>query len=393
MPSTNSETASDQVTINESCLSSNPDSLPYDNPFLDSSALFVPSHKPKKMSRRVSCSGSELVKTPKHALDGVTEAVVRTRSRLRRRVCVTDPITNGSNSNVPNKKTEEGYNTVSVESESENSNDDSCFKIQTHHDKVWMEMFQRLVAYKEKHNTTKVPYNYEKDVQLRNWVHCQRQNCKREDRRAKLDSIDFEWKATKYRNWDQMFQSLIEFKEDHGHTRVPLKYEVDPLLGSWVKRQRVRCHRQDRIDRLNSIGFQWRVLKRYDWDEMYSRLLKFKAKHNSVKVPRGYIEDPELATWVRHQRPDCMPKRKKDLLDKIGFKWAVCKGDEWNMMYERLVEYSKKYHTTCVPSNYEDARLEKWVRTQRLTCKREDRVKRLNDIGFVWSSNLVTDNQ
>lgn len=411
-PPISNETAADR-SAKESSPTSIANFVPYRNPFVNSSALIVPKHDPGDLKpikkRRVSWSYSDNAKTQKSGPDGVnsTESVARTRLRLKRMASETDSIKTdpaASGCNVESKKSEEG-STVSEENdslteedsaisendtESENSKNESHLKNQNHHDKMWMDMFQRLVAYKEKHNTTKVPYNYEEDVQLKNWVHCQRHYCKREDRRAKLDSIGFEWQATKYRNWDEMFQRLLEFKEDHGHTRVPLKYKVDPLLGSWVKRQRVRCHRPDRIIKLNAIDFQWRVMKRYNWDEMFLRLLDYKAKHNSAKVPRNYPEDPDLATWVRIQRFDCRELRKRELLDKIGFKWAVRKEEEWDVMYNRLVEYTKKYNTTCVPNFHEDAQLEKWVRTQRYHCKREDRMKRLNDIGFIWKCEKKT---
>ncbi len=41
------------------------------------------------------------------------------------------------------------------------------------------------------------------------------------------------------KSWDQRFEDLLEYKEEHGHTRVPQSY---PGLGNWVHSQRVGYH-------------------------------------------------------------------------------------------------------------------------------------------------------
>ena len=269
------------------------------------------------------------------------------------------------------------------DNESENSNDGSMFKINAHYEKLWFNMFDRLIEYKKKNGTTKVPYNYQEDPQLRNWCHCQKHYCKRADRRAILESIGFQW-STKYKPWDEMYDRLVKFQKEHGHTRVGLNYEPDPNLGLWVKRQRIRCTEKGRVDKMNDIGFEWRIMKRYDWQKLLPRLVAFKQKYNTTRVPRDYKDDPELATWVRVQRFHCRDQTLKDRLDEIDFEWPVPKDDEWYSMFKRLLEYKKKYQTTHIHKDYEDSRLQKWVRRQRYFCKKEDRRRKLDDIGFIW---------
>ena len=71
-------------------------------------------------------------------------------------------------------------------------------------------------------------------------------------------------------NFEERFQELLEFREIHGHTRVPRR---EGRLGVWVNKLRQRRDRLDerRLDRLNEIGFCWdatndkRKKERYQW--------------------------------------------------------------------------------------------------------------------------------
>jgi hypothetical protein len=66
-------------------------------------------------------------------------------------------------------------------------------------DAQWMEMDQKLVAYKKQHRSTYVPQYYMKDPQLGKWVYLQRyiyrENNLTEKRMERLNSVDFAWSA------------------------------------------------------------------------------------------------------------------------------------------------------------------------------------------------------
>ena len=59
----------------------------------------------------------------------------------------------------------------------------------------------------------------------------------------------------------EMVNKLTAYKEQHGNCAVPVKYEEDPALGFWVKKQRNLKSsgkmREDREKMLNDLGFQW----------------------------------------------------------------------------------------------------------------------------------------
>lgn len=62
---------------------------------------------------------------------------------------------------------------------------------------------------------------------------------------------------------------------------------------------------EERIRRLESIGFHWKVkhkMKRYydkQWESMFDRLKAFKEVNGHCVVPKRYPPDVKLGTWVR----------------------------------------------------------------------------------------------
>eukprot|EP00536_Pseudo-nitzschia_multiseries_P019629 jgi/Psemu1/233029/e_gw1.5900.4.1 len=245
-------------------------------------------------------------------------------------------------------------------------------------------MYQRLVAYKKKHNTTRVPLGYKEDPQLGSWVQTQRSDCEESDRIDRLNRIGFAWNALEEK-WETMYQRLVAYKKKHNNTNVPQRYKEDPQLGLWVSTQRRGCEESDRIDRLNRIGFAWNALED-QWENMYQRLVAYKKKHNTTNVPYRYKDDPQLGQWVSTQRHDCEESDRIDRLNRIGFAWNALE-EKWENMYQRLVAYKKKHNTTNVPRGYkEDPQLGRWVDTQRHDCEESDRIDRLNRIGFTWTA-------
>ena len=125
----------------------------------------------------------------------------------------------------------------------------------------WMDMYQKLIAYRNQHYTTNVPKKF---GSLGLWVHLQRrlQNRSRllDERYSLLVSINFNWKdgARPRTNWLHMYERLVEYKEEHNNANVPQKYDLDTKLGLWVMRQRNTYDNNKLLDEytslLNSIG-------------------------------------------------------------------------------------------------------------------------------------------
>ena len=270
----------------------------------------------------------------------------------------------------------------------------------------WNTMYQRLVAYKHKHNgDTNVPQAYNHDPQLGSWVGKQRLAYKKKtlpaERESLLESIGFAWEfiPEKGNHWHKMYQRLVTYKIDHnGNTKVPRKYSQDPQLGKWVNTQRTAYYKgkmpRERASLLNSIGFDW-GWHQSTWNKMFKRLVAYKNNHKGdTNVPRTYHQDSQLGEWVRTQRRTYkdkrMPAERAGLLNSIGFHWEA-HSSSWDEMYQRLLLYKANHNgdTNVPPRYYQDSQLGRWVKYQRETY-RENKISTehfnlLNSIGFDWS--------
>ena len=92
---------------------------------------------------------------------------------------------------------------------------------------------------------------------------------------------------------------------------MPSRWGVNPKLASWVKRQREEFRDQKispyRVEKLDAIGFTWRFIEfkprnsdiwEKQWEYRFQQLLAFRKDFGHCRVPRGYKNNPELATWV-----------------------------------------------------------------------------------------------
>ena len=159
-----------------------------------------------------------------------------------------------------------------------------------------------------------------------------------------------DWQADNDARWKRRFEELKEYKEVHGHCNVPQSTD----LGKWVKMQRENKHEadmknsgtvparkkpkpclsQERIDKLESIGFQWRVAKpAVGWENRYEQLVQYRMQNGDCNVPQSYPPDKPFGRWVMKQRcqhslklrgekSQLTDEREKKLND-IGFSWVA----------------------------------------------------------------------
>jgi hypothetical protein len=131
-------------------------------------------------------------------------------------------------------------------------------------------------------------------------------------------------------SWDKIYRLLCAYKEQHNTTKVPNRYDQDPALGNWVKTQRTIYKKgellQQREDLLNEIGFVW-DLNHTKWMNMYQRLVTYKQIHMNTMVPNSYEQDRELGPWTSRQRTAYMNERLSEqrlkLLNNVDFAWVA----------------------------------------------------------------------
>ena len=102
-----------------------------------------------------------------------------------------------------------------------------------------------------------------------------------------------------------MYARLVAYKAQHGDCNVPQEWKQDRPLADWVSHQRkfkTKGHLPpERIQRLEALGFDWDPLTA-QWEEMYARLVAYKAQHGDCTVPYEWKQDRPLGRWVGDQR-------------------------------------------------------------------------------------------
>ena len=148
------------------------------------------------------------------------------------------------------------------------------------------------------------------------------------------------------RQWADRVRELMKYRDDNGHCNVPQRQSS---LGIWVNTQRAEFKKfgsakashmtTQRIKILNHIGFVWDASdkiggsKRDDegWMRMFEQLMEYKEQHGDCLVPNKYEDNPKLGRWVATQRQlyqntkkgktTRMTEERIHKLEEIGFVW------------------------------------------------------------------------
>jgi len=222
----------------------------------------------------------------------------------------------------------------------------------------WDSRLDELRGYKKTYGHTNVPKNYPPNPSLGYWVNEQRFQYRRwirgktsymnPTKMAHLNSINFKWTLRESkRPWEEWMEELKKYEAEHGHVNVPLKYEKNVALGSFVNNQRSEYRRmrqgkpssmtETKVQELEGIGFLWNVRDaRTPWHVRLEELKEYKKKHGDCNVPNNWLDNQPLSSWVSKQRQQyklysrraggvstsChLTKERVGQLNKLGFDW------------------------------------------------------------------------
>ncbi|GFH61929.1 hypothetical protein CTEN210_18405 [Chaetoceros tenuissimus] len=267
------------------------------------------------------------------------------------------------------------------------------------YDKIWENQLEALKVYKSKRGHFNVPGKYKENQSLATWVEYQRSQFKlsklSEERVNMLNAIGFDWTApTRDSAWSYNFDQLKLYKSTHGDCNVPARYKENRPLGTWVYTQRSRYKlsklSDERIARLNSIGFDWtiKVSKENTWSDKFEQLEQYKSKYGDCNVLYD-DENKPLANWVYKQRSQYkhfkLSNEKIARLNSIGFNWTV--SDKWQDKIEALKKYTFKHGDCKLPAKHDGNQSlpNQNMLKGHFTLLTKERMELLDSTGFVSS--------
>lgn len=181
--------------------------------------------------------------------------------------------------------------------------------------------------------------------------------------RHQQSSHDTAGRLSRDERWNYYSEKLATFVAEHGHTMVPPSY--DSKLHSWVERQK-NIHRKRhmmrqnpgnskpesidyRMDRLNQLGMTWESLDDR-WEVRFDELNDFYQQHGHTHFPMS--ANPTLYHWSVFQRrqykrlqdnsTSTLTEERIEKLNRIGFVWAPYE-NKWMERFTALVRYKANH--------------------------------------------------
>ncbi len=283
------------------------------------------------------------------------------------------------------------------------------------HNQKWMEKYKLLKEYQKEYGNIDVPQSYEKDgMKLGQWLATQRKAYKgkgtnriTQDQIKLLEELGIHWQVHN-KTWEDYYELLKEYKEEHGNIDVPQAYEKNGIkLGIWLHNQKQAYNgngrssiTQDQIKLLEELGIHWQVHNK-TWEDYYELLKEYKEEHGNIDVPNFYEKNGmKLGKWLSTQRQAYKGNRRSritqnqiKLLEELGIRWNPY-DQKWNDYYELLKEYQEEHGNIDVPNFYEKngMKLGKWLSTQRQAYKgnrrsriTQNQIKLLEELGIRWN--------
>lgn len=241
--------------------------------------------------------------------------------------------------------------------------------------------FDELMEYKDEYGDVNVKQKYvtKSGYKLGRVAHSvrERKDSLSKEEKDLLNSVGFVWRSHSRkhikRSFDEIYVNLIEYKKKYGNVDVPMAYiTTDNIrLGAYLNNIRTGARKTtaEEKERLEAIGFKWRIDSNFSFDNLYQRLVMYKRKYGNLAIPIRYKDSDNVGIGIlvskirTGERP--ITANQRQMLDEIGFEWSrksyKRSFEEW---YELLLKYKNEKGNCKVSYGYtteDGARLGNWL--------------------------------
>lgn len=181
------------------------------------------------------------------------------------------------------------------------------------------------------------------------------------------------------------FLQLLKFRKTYGHVDVPT---MGNYLGRRVNKYRLYYRKgtlnQEKIDRLNSIGFQFILKEIISWDDKFIELKEYYKTHKTNRINSAISSS--LYFWESKQRignkKNKLNNEQVEKLNSINFEWEIKtfrnRKDKWEDRYEIFKIYWANNYSLPIPKSHSEYEY------------LNDFIK---DIGYDFRKNRLNDNR
>ena len=145
------------------------------------------------------------------------------------------------------------------------------------------------------------------------------------------------------------------------------------------KRSREDFESEDDYEDDGEGGRRFRPYQAGQWSEKFAELCEYRERMGHCLVPHTFSENLPLARWVKRQRyqyklmrdgkSSTMTEERVKALEDIGFIWDS-QGAAWGERLAELQQYRREFGHSNVPSNFsQNPQLATWVKCQRRQYK------------------------
>ncbi|MCR4647187.1 MAG: Helicase associated domain protein [Oscillospiraceae bacterium] len=277
------------------------------------------------------------------------------------------------------------------------------------HDVQWDTYYQCLVSYCDRTGNTDVPATWkEGGIPLGRWYRRQKDLYDagelREDRKAKLLSLGLSLKIEDA--WEKKFQLAKAYSEAHdGSLNVPGDYVVNGVwLNKWLSEMRLlgegkrkKKLTDEQKQKLASIGMTFgKANNDHVWESHYQAVKAYIERTGSIAIPGDLCDKKvNLKKWVSRQvaamKSGALECQKQMKLQALGF--TKDEIDPFEVGIAHAKRYYEQHGDLLVKARGflcdDGYNLSSWIRNIRSKKNSgklsEDQMKRLEEIGMVWS--------
>jgi len=193
-------------------------------------------------------------------------------------------------------------------------------------------------------------------------------------------------------DFDIMFEKLLVYKEEHGHPNVPVKYQKDIQLGSWVSGLRTKKKAYDRDGEGMELDDEGWSLENNNNSNNNNNEEEGDGDPNSNNNNEGETPVPSTpnnninVTNQKYLNPERIQR-----LESIGFAWSMArpkaKPKSWDERLEELKQWREEHGTYKVPRAES---LGEWLHNQRTLYGKKDtkfmtaKAPRMEEIGYKF---------